>query len=241
MEKDEYFKMYEIGDTHWWFVGQKDMVLSIIQKNVKSKGKLILDLGCGPGRMIKPLSYFGSVIGVDIEKDALDLCKKRGIRNVVRADCAYLPFKDNCIDIITNIDLLYHRRADENKIIADESRVLKKNGFLLITDSAFEFLRSSHDRAMHTRKRFTLKQIKELVQSHNFKIIKSSYWNFFLFPIVAITRILRKSIKDRGSDVEEIGEIPNKALKKILLYETKLMEHINFPFGVSVVCLAKKE
>jgi SAM-dependent methyltransferase len=50
-----------------------------------SKGE-ILDIGCGTGGFIPGLMKRGKVLGIDNSKIMIDICKKRGIRNVRFAD-----------------------------------------------------------------------------------------------------------------------------------------------------------
>lgn len=241
MEMQEYRKMHELGKAHWWFLGSDDMVISLLKTYLpKKRGMKILDLGCGPGRLLDSLRQFGKVTGVDVEARAIKYCKERGHNDVVLADAARLPFRDGTYGAVVIVDLLYHKRAEEQKVLAEAFRVLKKGGIILVSECAFEFLRSSHDTAMHAKKRFVMGEMKGLLKSAGFRMVKSTYWNFFLFPVVAFTRIALRGKGGGTSDIEKTPEIANSLLKNLLYLENRIIKHLDMPFGVSVVCVAKK-
>lgn len=54
----------------------------------------ILDVGCGPGRHLIGLQKRGTVVGLDISANVLDVCRKRGGRLLILGSLARLPFKD---------------------------------------------------------------------------------------------------------------------------------------------------
>ncbi|WP_029458808.1 class I SAM-dependent methyltransferase [Solidesulfovibrio alcoholivorans] len=61
-------------------------------------GDRVLDLGCGPGRMLGQLVAQGfRVAGVDRNKASLALAREKGLP-VVRSDLAALPFGDGAFD-----------------------------------------------------------------------------------------------------------------------------------------------
>jgi len=59
----------------------------------------ILDAGVGTGRFAKPFQDFGlDVIGVDIAEKMLRKAKEKGVRNLIRSDTCFLPFKARAFD-----------------------------------------------------------------------------------------------------------------------------------------------
>ena len=79
--------------------------------------------------------------------------------------------------------------------------------------------------------------------SRKFDIIKSSYFNFFLSPIIISTTLLLKFFKKNYIDSVEKKPtfILNFILKFVFTFEKFLLNNINFPFGISILVFAKKQ
>ena len=246
MKKQEFEVMYKLENKHWWFVGKRNLIFNFMDKLYKNKNNLnILDIGCGTGIIMQKLSKYGKVYGIDVSDDALKFCKARNLKNIKKASVMKIPFKNNSFDLVGCFDVLYHKGInDDLKAIKEIYRVLKKSGRLLVTDSAMICLWSKHDIATHARQRYNKKELKEKLEKAGFIIEKMSYYNFFLFPLVFIMRkldnIFNKN-KPAKSNIQETNPLFNKILISIFKIESKLLNFINFPFGVSIFCIAKKD
>ena len=101
------------------------------------QNKEVLDVGCGCGYGTKHIadSNAKKVIGLDIEKDAIDYAKihyeKENLQYIV-SDCKRVPFPNNNFDVIVAYELIEHLRAPE--IFLDEMfRLLKDDGTFLVS------------------------------------------------------------------------------------------------------------
>lgn len=246
MEKIEYEKMYVLEQSHWWFRGKKKIVISAFKRFVKKRPNLkILDIGCGTGAMLKSLNNYGSAYGVDYSPEAVSFCKKRGLKQVKVGSIMKLPFSDDYFDAITCLDVLYHKGITDDQLALKELyRVCKKEGIIIITDSACKALWGRHDLAVHARERYSKRELQYKVKKAGFLIMKISYYNFLLFPIVFVTRKIDSLLnqnKQPQSNVKETKEIINTILFRVLSLESFLLRFLNFPIGVSLLCVAKKE
>ena len=238
MEIAEYEKMYQFEERYWWWVGRRRIITGILNK-LNLDSATILDVGCGTGINLNHLSRYGAVIGLDSSKDAIKFCRMRGSKNVIQADAERLPFKDSIFDLITALDLLEH--LNDNKALKGFYRVLKPSGYLVLTVPAFNFMWSKHDEAVHHKRRYTKRQLKDILEANSFIIEKVSYWNFFLFiPIVAM-RLVKRSWKKQEikTDVAELPGMVNRLLASILRIESYLIQHVNLLIGVSLVCIVR--
>jgi len=246
MEKDEYRKHFEMEEDFWWFRGRREVILRILSSFNILDGKLnILDVGCGTGFNLKIFQTYGFPFGCDLSDNAIHFCQKRGLKDIAYADAGKLPYKDESFDLVTLLDVLYHKNVQNDiKVLLEVQRVLKKGGYLLITDSAFNFLRSSHDVVFHTRERYNKKTLRERVEKANLSIKKMSYFNFFLFLAVLAIRIIEKGRLRRRKKIESSLKPVNKKINTFLLnilkLEALLIGYVSFPFGSSILCLAKK-
>lgn len=187
------------------------------------------------------LNAYGDVTGLDVSAFALECCRKRGFYHVVIGDVEELPFKDTFFDIVTALDLLEH--VDAAIALAEMRRVLKPGGYAMINVPAFQFLWSGHDKALGHKQRYDAKQMKRLLCGIGFTIQRISYWNTFLFPIIASIRLVKfrtQGKTESGSDNYDFGPPINGLLSAILKTEARIIKHVNLPFGVSLVCVLKK-
>lgn len=234
--------MAEFEETYWWWVGKRNIVKSILNR-LNLDHSNILDGGCGTGFNLKYLKDYGDITGLDISRDALNFCKKRENKKLVQADAENLPFKDGVFDILTSLDCLEH--LDDNRCIKEYFRVLKPDGYLIVTVPAFMFLWSKHDEALHHKRRYNKDQLKNLLESNGFKVIKLSYWNFFLFFPIAAIRLVKKWVANGDdeveTDVQELPNIVNSFLISVLKFESSIISLTNLPIGVSLICVGKPD
>lgn len=232
--------MHELEDTHFWFVGKRYFVSAILD-NHKSQIKEVLDLGSGTGGMTKYLEKYGKIRGVEINKIAINLAQKRGLK-IRKGNVQNLRLGQKKFDLITIFDVLYHKNIkDEKKIFKKIKNNMSKNGYLLITDAALPILASKHDKALSGKRRYKLSDMEKLLNNSDYKIIKKSYIFFSIFPVIFIKRLfLDKLFKNKASDVKPISKFLNYFLLKILYIESIFLKYFSMPIGSSILVLAQK-
>jgi len=232
MIEREYTAMARLQNSFWWHKGSEKIFKSVLGGK---KFKSVLNAGCGTGRLS---GKFGSTTNLDVHEKALESCRKAGLK-AKKGNLNKLPFKEE-FSLALATDVLYHKGVDIPKALTELHRVLKPNGLLLVNEPAFEFLASSHDVAMQTQKRFTRRELVEEIENAGFRVKKATYWNFFLFPFIALMRFLKRGSSGKKSDVKEINPVINSILYFIIIVESKLVKFVNLPFGVSICVLAEK-
>jgi len=244
MEIKEYERMFRLENFYWWFQGRKKIVLRLVDKFCKKVNpSIILDAGCGTGMIFSHLEKYGTVVGIDLSKEALKFCRERRLRPLIMADMVALPFKNESFDLIVGLDILEHIEGD-SMAIGDFYRALKKDGILIVTVPAHPFIWSDHDIALHHVRRYTMKQFKQLISLHQWKVLKISYAISFTFPGVVLYRLIAKMIK-RGdekpkTDLIILPNFLNSILTYIIHIEAFLIQYIRLPFGLSIVAALKK-
>lgn len=99
------------------------------------KGKKVLDVGAGTGRLTLELYKLGAeVTALDVSEKMLQELKKKNknIETVV-GDAENLPFPDNTFDMVTAAFLIVHLK-DPIRFFDEAYRVLKNDGFFLVTN-----------------------------------------------------------------------------------------------------------
>lgn len=229
--------MFVLEDSYFYFVGKRYYLKSVLD-SYRKQITSILDIGCGTGGQTKFLGGYGPIIGVEPNPIARRLAKKRGL-TVLSGEVQKLPRMTKKFDLVSLLDVLYHEKVTNvSQAIKQTKKVLKKNGLLLITDSAFPWLKSSHDKVMHGARRFEINELKQILKIQGFVVIKASYTYFTLFPLVIIKRLFLKTL---GSDVKALPFILNQVFKGILFWESRLLRFTNFPWGSSLIILSKRK
>lgn len=244
MQSHTYSIMYEIEETHWWYAGRRLILKSFIEKAVRhlnTKESLqILDVGCGTGANLEMLDQFGETRGVDVSDEALAFCRKRGLTNVEKGLAEDLPFEDESFDLVTAFDVVEHLDNDLAGL-KEMQRVLRGTGKALLFVPAFMFLWGVQDDVSNHRRRYTKNELCARLVQAGFEIERITYANLtFFFPILT-GRLLMKLTGFRPASENNltVGAL-NDPLGKLFGLERLFLHYMNFPFGVSLICVAKK-
>jgi len=241
VRKDLYKDLEDKENTHWWHISKKSIAESLVNKYKGDKKIRILDVGCGSGFIIQTLQKHGNVWGVDIEKEAISICKQKKILQVKLAKAEKLPFKSASFDMITILDVLEH--VDDKKALKELQRVLSKKGKLVISVPAYQWMWSKWDEILHHKRRYTKKTLRELLEENGFKIIKISYLYSFLLLPAFITRKIKElfSYDKYSSDFLISNSLINNIFGSLAKLEKIVFFKIGVPFGLSVIAVAQKK
>jgi SAM-dependent methyltransferase len=101
------------------------------------KDSLVLDAGCGDGKMAEALARLSEVVGCDFSREAL--LKLRNQRdneldvNLVECDITRTPFSEEKFDLVSCVHALSHLHAeDRSKATREISRVVKRGGHVFV-------------------------------------------------------------------------------------------------------------
>ena len=242
MKKITYDIEWALERSHWWFVGRRKLFKFLFPLLGLRNELRVIDIGCGVGSNLRLLQSMSSkLVGVDSEMYGLLQVKKSLLPvALVNGDLMRLPFKADSVDLVLASDVLEH--LDEDTIgIREIYRSLKREGKVLFTVPAFRSLRGMQDIVGMHKRRYSKKELVTKIEGEGFKIVRSSYFNFFpFFPIL----IGRRIIYLLGLKIESENEINlpliNFFLKAVFSIEPHYLKYLSFPFGVSIYCIAKK-
>ncbi|MEP6741965.1 MAG: class I SAM-dependent methyltransferase [bacterium] len=248
MQQHTYLIMHRVEETHWWFVGRRKIIESFLQRvciELKSNSPTteplhILDVGCGTGANLEMLSQFGKPEGVDVSAEALDFCRLRGLQQVKQGAAEALPFENNSFDLVTGLDVVEHLDEDVSGL-KEMRRVLRPDGRAVLFVPAFMFLWGVQDDISNHRRRYTMAGLKEAVRKAGFEIERASYVNLSFFAPIFFGRLLMRvtGVRPASENNITIGAL-NGFLGKLFGAERFLLRHLNFPFGVSIICVGRR-
>jgi SAM-dependent methyltransferase len=238
-------------DRHWWYVGLQNLLLRVVKREAgRFRRPLdILDAGCGTGRLAELLQRFGAVTACDMNPLALEAAEQRGIPRVLRCDLAADDLGESVYDLVTCVDVLYHRAiTDALAVLRRLRRSLRDGGCLIVHVPAFECLRGAHDVAVHTERRYRRRELECLLQEAGFVVECSSYRLLALFvpalPWRWLTRVCPRCAGN-GEPLSDLAAPIPVLLNGLLAAFVKgenglLLAGVRLPVGTSVFALARK-
>ena len=241
MERQVYTDHVLYEDTHWWFVSRRAIIKGVLDRYCrKRRQNMILEIGCGSGGNLEMLSQYGRLFAVELDDKVRQIALDRNLCVVREGDLPNnLPFQE-LFDVICTFDVVEHIDDDIGAVLAIAKK-LSSGGKLIITVPAYAFLWSSHDVVNQHKRRYTRKQLVNLVKSAGLTVEYVTYFNFFLFPLVLIGKILNNISGSKKSHLEQgTSSVQNSILRTIFSFEKRLVPKLVFPFGVSILLVARK-
>lgn len=243
MNPEEYRVMAELEGVQWWYAGMRRIARALLEPllpEAGSRSRRILDAGCGTGWNLQALSVFGETHGVDLSPLAASATRRRGGR-VSLGNLLSLPYGSASFDVVTSFDVIYHAWVvDDVQAVRELARVLKPGGVLLLKAPALKILWGAHDEAVLSRHRYTRPEMEALVAAAGLTLVRSTYANSLLFPVLLTRRFLDRALNRHGSDVALLPPLLEKAFGTLLSIEAALLGWINLPIGASVFAVARK-
>src|SRR5690349_7848393 len=190
MHIEEYRRMAEVEDRHWWWRARREIVEKTIERYVPSAtdvDRSVLEVGCGTGGNLAMLSRFGRVLGAERESMAIEhLRQKYGDRFAViqHAIPDALPGK---FDVLAMLDVLEHLDDDAGALDWVATH-LAPGGIAVLTVPAFQVLWSQLDEDLHHRRRYTPRQLLDIVPA-SLHVAHITCYNTLLYPIVLGVRV----------------------------------------------------
>jgi SAM-dependent methyltransferase len=231
--------MRQLEDQHWWFLARRDILQTLLHRLHLPAGARVLEVGCGTGGNIDMLGRFGTVTCVEQDPQAAQLAAQRNLAPVMPGELPDgMPQFPAPFDLITAFDVIEHVEEDLASLVT-LSAMLKPGGRIVITVPAFNFLWSRHDDENHHKRRYRRPDLKRLAGEAHLSVDYVSYFNTWLFPVVAAVRLFRKFVPYRGpwQDMTMPHSLINQALRKLFSSERHAIGRICLPFGISLAAV----
>ena len=237
-------KRKEFQDN-WWYSRRRGG-LEVLMRSAKTPGDAkILEVGCGTGHNYQFLKRYGDYHGMDSSNVMIELVTSYGLQKVALGDAVNMPYKDDAFDVVLALDVIEHIENDA-LAIQEMNRVLREGGIIVISVPAFKWMWSMLDSLAGHKRRYTKKVVTDLVTSRGFRVERVTYWNFLLFFPISLYRIFENALRYDKRHQEPFYTKPlvsrgDKLFRFLLSMENKAIQKgLNFPFGVSIFCVARK-
>ena len=234
--------------SHFWFRGFRWFVEPEVRAALESvPSPLILDCGCGTGANVVWLRQHARAFGFDLTWNGLTLGHAMGRRMLARASIGAIPFPDACADLATSFDVFQCLPEPiEHAAIREMWRILKPGGQLLLNVAALDILRGTHSTLSQEVRRYTPQRLRQLVESAGFRIVRLTFANASLLPMMLPVRLAQRWRRGGGDvpagefDIQVPPAPVNALLSGVVWAEAAALRYVNMPIGSSLVCRAVK-
>ncbi len=203
MQTHEFDAMLEHDEAHWWYRGRRRVLRAQLERLALPADPLILDAGCGSGRMLDELCAYGAVAGADLSADAVTAARARGHHAVVRAPVEALPFADGAFDLVTCLDVIEHT-PDDGAALAELLRVTAPGGYAIVTVPAHQALWSNHDVVNQHHRRYSRNALRAAAFAAGYEVVAETGFNLAPLAPAGVVRAIqnRRSTPPSTSDLE---------------------------------------
>ncbi|TXT62887.1 MAG: SAM-dependent methyltransferase [Promethearchaeota archaeon] len=192
---------------------------------------IALDLGCSGNSLLlflngvtqsclldiaeEPLKYYSQKYKLDY----FAIVGKHDTNNLnpINGDIKYLPYRDKSVDLICILDVLEHIR-DDNKAIRELSRVLKKEGKIIVTVPYNMNKYTPQDRLIGHFRRYGINKLVALFEKSNLRIVNLFGVYGSLFKLTEIQ-----------------AKFPEKTEENIIRLRKNYMQNLFFRFIWNVI------
>jgi SAM-dependent methyltransferase len=112
------------------FVYGGDERADLFRRYVGGPGRRVLDVGCRFGALTRSYLDGNDVVGLDVDRIALEEAARLGVETIWADAEEGLPFDDESFDVVVAGELLEHVR-DPAALVRDARRVLRPGGTLV--------------------------------------------------------------------------------------------------------------
>ena len=253
MERAAFDLFASLQADHWWFRGRRtlysDLLEHVLRRDLsrEPRGLRVLDVGCGAGGWLQPLSRFGTVTGIELDEPSIRFCRDRELHRTLVGRVDALPVPPGSHDLVCLWDVIEHT-PDDLAVLREARDALAPGGHLVISAPAYQFLYANNDRVAHHFRRYTRGQLVRRVTEAGLAVRKATYVNVVLgigiIPAVLLLKLKERLLPvpdDPGNNLAIPVPRPlNATLAAIFGGERHLLRHVDAPFGHSLLVVARK-
>lgn len=237
------------AESSFWVSSRNRLFKSIVQRHLMPTGRTkFLEIGCGTGDFIQQIAQNKNleITGSEIYLKGLVYAKK----NLPSVDFVQFDVTKGTIGeqfhIITAFDVIEHIEND-NAALSNISRMLNKDGVLIVSVPQHMFLWSKLDEIVKHKRRYSRRELVAKLKANNLDIDYATSFLFILFPLMLLSRL-----SDRGGDQSPSDEQGlekrvkfSGVLNTIFDYFMRIDEGLirlgaSLPFGGTLVVVARK-
>ncbi|CAN5906656.1 class I SAM-dependent methyltransferase [soil metagenome] len=229
----------------WWYRGLRSLTAQLLARALGGSQATgpVLDAGCGTGGMLLrlgPRVAGRATLGLEYDTVAASFAAAKAGRPVAAGSVNEMPMGDGVLGGYVSLDVLCHGGVEPVQAVQEAHRCLRPGAIAVFNLPAYDWLLSAHDRRVHNVRRFNGGQARALLAGNGFRILRSSYWNTLLFPLMLIHRLIERDGAD--SDVRDYPRWLEVIFSSALAVERMaITSGLSLPFGGSLIIVAARD
>jgi 2-polyprenyl-3-methyl-5-hydroxy-6-metoxy-1,4-benzoquinol methylase len=240
----------EVEERHFWFVVRRATILDALRRHVPDLAQQrLFDIGCGTGGLVAYLAANGIAVegACDSYVQGLRLARRRLARAplfLVAED--RLPPLAPGRDLVTLFDVLEHV-DDDLGLLRHLADALRPGGTLALTVPAHPFLYDEADRLAKHRRRYRRAELRQKLEAAGLRVVRLTHFMASLVPAMTAARALGRVAARWAGPADarreaELRVVPglNGLLRGILEIERAWLRRGSFPFGTSLLAIARR-
>ncbi|HEX4130070.1 MAG TPA: class I SAM-dependent methyltransferase [Pirellulales bacterium] len=254
MQNEQYELHAEIEEHHWWFLGRRRIMRSVLAEACPpSKQTRVLDVGCGTGGNIAVLADDYSCVGIDHSARAIELARERfpQVRFVHGQVPDDVHDELHAADVVLLMDVLEHV-ADDTGFLGRIVDALAPGAHLLITVPADPRLWSPHDVAFGHYRRYDRSDLAAVWADLPIATRLVSYYNSRLLPVIRTVRSVNqrrnRASGAAGTDFNLPAKPINRMLERFFAGESRVLRraldnerYAGYRRGASLIALVERQ
>jgi SAM-dependent methyltransferase len=242
MDDDEYQRMVDAGERHWWYRATRALLEGLIGPHLPpvDGDTIYLDAGGGSGAAGSWLADRATTVLDDFEAAPMHAAMHdhAGFR-AVQTDINRVPHRAESFDAVLCVTALCHRMNPDPQVVVNEfARVAKPGGLVCLMEPGGKRLWRGHDDVTHTARRFSLAELRSMVQVAGLGLVRATGAYSFLVPPAALMGVI-----ERGKHKSDVGRNESGlggALGQVARAERAVLSRVSLPFGLSVIAIGRK-
>jgi len=240
---EEFESLYRLEQNYFWFHARIRLILWAFERYGKGCSNF-LEIGCGTGAVLSAIAQTRPDVaawGSEACLEGLQFARTRvDPARLLQMDARQIPFVDE-FDAIGMFDVIEHIE-EEQRVLSQVNRALKPDGLLFITVPQHRFLWSPADQHAGHVRRYGRSELLRKVEQAKFRVVRCTSFVSLLFPLLLISRFLRKHRKYDGLAEYRVSRGLNKLLELAMDTERAAIRlGATFPFGGSLLMVARRQ
>ena len=234
-------ELSESDTRHWWFRSKSAFVAAAIRHHVPKEHRegYLADVGAGAGGVTALLGWSPRrLVAID---GAEALAQRAGTRHALLAAVGLgerLPLREASVSIVALLDVIEHLPQQQHTL-GEASRVLRPDGYLVVTVPAHRWLWSDADELLGHVRRYTRPLVRAHLAEAGFRPVYLSHvFGWLLLPMWLRRRLASSREAQLGLDLR--SPLLDGLAMTLTWLESTITRVVPSPLGTSIICVAVK-